>query len=486
MSYFCHEIHFMKKLNWYILKSYLGPLVMTFFIAVFILLMQFLWKYVDDLVGKGLEWHIILQLLFYASFTFIPLALPLAILMSSLMLFGNLGERYELVAMKSAGISLVKMMQPLIYFTFIVSVSAFVFSNYLLPVANLKMQALLYDVREQKPALSIPEGVFYKGIENYVIRVAKKERDNQTVRDVLIYDHTNRMGNTSVTRAEWGTMVMTEDKKYLIFTLYNGFIYDEDPQRGLFNLIRPVTRVKFAENKKRFDLSSFSMSRTNEEFFKDNYQMLNVKQLSHFIDSLNQGMTKDRFDFSGRIIDNFYYGQHLYDTLFDKSIADFSDFTEDVLDLFQNQEKNMVYDMALQTARSQKDIVEFKYSDLGYQRKSIIRYEIEWHRKYTLSIACLLLFFIGAPLGAIIRKGGLGLPMVVTVLIFVFFWVISISGEKFSREDVFPAYVGMWISSVLLFPIGIYLTLKSATDSPLLDADSWKKFFRRLKFNKKK
>lgn len=476
----------MKKLNWYILKSYLGPLVMTFFIAVFILLMQFLWKYVDDLVGKGLEWHIILQLLFYASFTFIPLALPLAILMSSLMLFGNLGERYELVAMKSAGISLVKMMRPLIYFSFIISISAFVFSNYLLPVANLKMQALLYDVREQKPALSIPEGVFYKGIENYVIRVAKKERDNQTVRDVLIYDHTNRMGNTTVTRAEWGTMVMTEDKKYLIFTLYNGFIYDEDPKRGLFNLIRPITRVKFAENKKRFDLSSFSMSRTNEEFFKDNYQMLNVQQLSHFIDSLNVEMKKDRYDFSARIIENLYYGKHLYDTIFEKQISDFSEYPEDVLQLFQGQEKPMIYDMALQTARTQKDIVGFKYSDLGYQRKSIIRYEIEWHRKFTLSIACLLLFFIGAPLGAIIRKGGLGMPMVITVLIFVFFWVISISGEKFSREDVFPAYVGMWISSVILFPIGIYLTLKSATDSPLLDADSWKKFFNKFKLKSKK
>ena len=476
----------MKKLNWYILKSYLGPLVMTFFIAVFILLMQFLWKYVDDLVGKGLEWHIILQLLFYASFTFIPLALPLAILMSSLMLFGNLGERYELVAMKSAGISLVKMMRPLIYFSIIISISAFVFSNYLLPVANLKMQALLYDVREQKPALSIPEGVFYKGIENYVIRVAKKERDNQTVRDVLIYDHTNRMGNTTVTRAEWGTMVMTEDKKYLIFTLYNGFIYDEDPKRGLFNLIRPITRVKFAENKKRFDLSSFSMSRTNEEFFKDNYQMLNVQQLSHFIDSLNVEMKKDRYDFSARIIENLYYGKHLYDTIFEKQISDFSEYPEDVLQLFQGQEKPMIYDMALQTARTQKDIVGFKYSDLGYQRKSIIRYEIEWHRKFTLSIACLLLFFIGAPLGAIIRKGGLGMPMVITVLIFVFFWVISISGEKFSREDVFPAYVGMWISSVILFPIGIYLTLKSATDSPLLDADSWKKFFNKFKLKSKK
>lgn len=476
----------MKKLNWYILKSYLGPLVMTFFIAVFILLMQFLWKYVDDLVGKGLEWHIILQLLFYASFTFIPLALPLAILMSSLMLFGNLGERYELVAMKSAGISLVKMMKPLVFFTLLISVSAFAFSNYLLPVANLKMQALLYDVREQKPALSIPEGVFYKGIEDYVIRVAKKERDNQTVRDVLIYDHTNRMGNTSVTRAEWGTMVMTEDKKFLIFSLYNGFIYDEDLQRGLFNLVRPITRVKFKENKKRFDLSSFSMSRTNEEFFKDNYQMLNVKQLNVFIDSLNQEMHNERYDFSARVLDNFYYAQNLYDTLSDKSVSDYSEYPEDVLQLFENHEKSKVYDLALQTARTQKDVTDFKYSDLDYQRKSIIRYEIEWHRKFTLSIACLLLFFIGAPLGAIIRKGGLGLPMVITVLVFVFFWVITISGEKFCREDVFPAFVGMWISSFILFPIGIYLTFKSATDSPLLDSDSWQKFFNniRKKFTK--
>lgn len=468
----------MKKLNLYILKSYIGPLILTFFIAVFILLMQFLWKYIDDLVGKGLEWHIIVQLMFYASFTFIPLALPLAILMSSLMLFGNLGERYELVAMKSAGISLSKIMQPLIYFTIVISISGFGFSNYLLPMANLKMQSLLYDVREQKPALSIPEGVFYNGIDNYVIRVAHKERDNQTIRDVLIYDHTQRMGNTSVTRAEWGTMVMTEDKKFLIFTLYNGFVYNEDARGGLFDLMRPITRVKFKENKKRFDLSSFSMQRTNEAFFKDNYQMLNVHQLQFYIDSLNDEFVKNRVDFSNKVVGNFYYGSNFYDTINKKSdtlAVDSMGFTDNIMDMFNDQEKVMVYDYATQSARTQKDIVEFKNNDFDYERKAIIRYEIEWHRKFTLSIACLLLFFIGAPLGAIIRKGGLGVPMIITVLIFVFFWVITISGEKFAREGVIPAYFGMWIASGVLFPLGIYLTYKSAIDSPLLDADSWRK-----------
>ena len=297
----------MKKIDRYIIKSYIGPFLMTFFIAVFILLMQFLWKYIDDLVGKGLEWHIILQLMFYASFTFIPLALPLAILMSSLMLFGNLGEKYELVAMKSAGISLSKMMRPLIYLTVIISISAFIFSNYLLPVANLKMQSLLYDMREQKPALSIDEGVFYTGIDNYVIRVAKKERDNQTVRDVLIYDHSKGMGNTAVTRAEWGTMLMTDDKSKLIFTLYNGFAYDEDMKRGLFEMNRPITRVKFREQRKIFDLSSFSMERTNEEFFKDNYQMLNVKQLNYFIDSLYSEHNEKQVSATVRLSESSYY-----------------------------------------------------------------------------------------------------------------------------------------------------------------------------------
>lgn len=482
----------MKKLNLYILKSYLGPLLLTFFIAVFILLMQFLWKYIDDLVGKGLEWHIILRLLFYASFTFIPLALPLAILMSSLMLFGNLGERYELVAMKSSGISLVKIMKPLIYFSLLISIAGFGFSNYLLPLANLKMQSLLYDVREQKPALSIPEGIFYSGIDKYVIRVAHKERDNQTIRDVIIYDHTRQMGNTSVTRAEWGTMVMTADKKYLIFTLYNGFVYDEDPRNGLFNLMRPITRVKFKENKKRFDLSSFSMQKTNEEFFKDNYQMLNVNQLSFFIDSLNRDFDRNKVDFSNKIVQNLYYGSNFYDTTKKNALNDTTALPENIMDLFQDNEKIMVYDYALQTARSQKDIVEFKNTDFDYQRKAIARYEIEWHRKFTLSIACLLLFFIGAPLGAIIRKGGLGVPMIITVLIFVLFWVISISGEKFAREGVIPAYIGMWIASGVLFPLGVYLTYKSAVDSPLLDADSWKrlfsifqsKFFKFIKKNK--
>ncbi|MGI6321249.1 MAG: LptF/LptG family permease [Bacteroidales bacterium] len=470
----------MKKIDRYIIKSYIGPFLMTFFIAVFILLMQFLWKYIDDLVGKGLEWHIILQLMFYASFTFIPLALPLAILMSSLMLFGNLGEKYELVAMKSAGISLSKMMRPLIYLTVIISISAFIFSNYLLPVANLKMQSLLYDVREQKPALSIDEGVFYTGIDNYVIRVAKKERDNQTVRDVLIYDHSKGMGNTAVTRAEWGTMLMTDDKSKLIFTLYNGFAYDEDMKRGLFEMNRPITRVKFREQRKIFDLSSFSMERTNEEFFKDNYQMLNVKQLNYFIDSLYSDHNEKQVSATVRLSESFYYFTHAYDSTLKKLPQDYTEFSDNIYSGFSYNEKTMIYDNAIQAARSQKDINEFRHVDVEYQKKSIIRYEVEWHRKFTLSVACIILFFIGAPLGAIIRKGGMGIPMVATVLIFVIFWVLSITGEKFAREAVLEPYAGMWIASVVLLPLGIYLTRKSTADSPLLDAESWGKFFSKI------
>ncbi|MEI6347246.1 MAG: LptF/LptG family permease [Bacteroidota bacterium] len=475
----------MKKLHLYILRQYFGPFLATFFISLFILLMQFLWKYIDDLVGKGLEWQVIIQLLFYASSTFVPLAVPLAVLLSSLMLFGNLGERYELVAMKSAGISLGKIMAPLFIFVFFLSVIVFFFSNNVLPIANLKFQSLLFDVREQKPALSIQEGVFNSSIENYVIRVAKKDRDNQTIYDVLIYDHSKRMGNTTVTRAEWGKMVMTEDKKYLIFTLYNGFITDEDPKRGVYNLIRPVTRIKFAENQKRMDLRSFSMNKTNEDFFKKNYQMLDIEQLDYAIDSLKGVVYKQKSFFANTLVTNFYYLNNFYDTINRFSGEQIASVDPNPMVGLEEAEKNVSVDFAIHAARNQKENIEFNKQDYIMQQKTVWKYEIEWHRKFSLSLACFVLFLIGAPLGSIIRKGGLGFPMVFSVFVFILFWIINITGEKFAREGVMPASIGMWMSTAILLPLGLFLLWKAATDSQLLDSESWQKWINMLQKGRK-
>jgi len=237
-----------KNIYSYTLKSYLGPFVLTFFVALFILLMQFLWKYIDDLVGKGLEWYVVGELMFYASATFVPMALPLAVLLSSLMTFGNLGERYELVAMKAAGISVWKVMRPLVIFSIVLSIAAFMFSEYALPVANLKFRSLLYDVRQQKLAFNINEGVFYSGIDNYIIRIGEKDRDGRTIYDVKIYDHTDRFGNIKVTTAKSGYMELSPDQRSIVFTLFDGYNYTDIVNTRNYRENRPFDRSKFSDD----------------------------------------------------------------------------------------------------------------------------------------------------------------------------------------------------------------------------------------------
>lgn len=472
----------MKKLYILVIKSYLGPLVLTFFIALFVLLMQFLWKYVDDLIGKGLEWYIIGELLFYASSTFVPLALPLAILLSSIMTFGNLGENYELVAIKASGISLKTIMIPLVILSILISIGTFYFSNNILPIANLKMSTLLYDVREQKPALNIKEGIFYNGIDGFVIKVGKKDNDDRTIRNILIYDHTSRGNNNNLTVAEYGTMDLSKDKRYLIFKLYNGCNYQEKTETRSQINSRPFQRTRFKTEERRFDLSAFAMKRTNEEFFKDNYKMMNIKQLKADQDTLSITLDRTFKVFKDYTVTNF---QNLWDLNLDTVSNSFvldstKQISEDFLANFSINEQRNIVENAINNARtSAAYLANYIVNDYETAR-SIRRRQVEWHRKFSLSFSCLVLFFIGAPLGAIIRKGGLGLPLVISVAFFILFYVISMTGEKFVKEGVWEAWQGMWAASAVLLPIGVFLTTKATTDSQLLDADSWKKFFKKL------
>lgn len=456
---------------------YLGPLMLTFAIAVFVLLMQFLWKYIDDMVGKGLGVGIILQLLFYASSTFIPMALPLAILLASLMTFGNFGENYELVAAKAAGISLRKVMMPLILLSLFISGIAFLFSNNVLPYANLKMWSLLHDVREQKPALNIKEGVFYKDIENYVIKVGKKNKDGKNIERVIIYDHTRPGGNNNVTFALTGTMETTSDKRFLILTLRDGFNYDEPHEtRSQINR-KPLQTTSFKEQIMRFDLSGFSLSRTNEELFKENQQMMNIKQLQMYIDSFNVQLQNIQKDFGKQFTGNFYYLS--VDVMRDSTWKILPDSLNRSFDQYIKSNtminEAQLIDGAAKSASRVSMIIDNHEENLDFSNKQLIRFRVEWYRKFTLSIACLILFFIGAPLGAIIRKGGLGLPLVVSIIVFIIYYVISIMGEKFVKDGIMMPAIGMWLSSAVLLPFGLWLTLKSTTDSPLMDADGWKK-----------
>jgi len=462
-----------KKLTLLILRSFAGPMLVTFPISLFVLVMQFLWKYVDDLVGKGLGILLIMKLMFYVSVTFVPLALPLSLLLASIMTFGNLAEHFELTACKSAGVSLQRIMMPLTIATIGISLSAFFFSNYVLPIANLKMNALLYDVRQQKPALLIKEGIFYNGIDGYSIRIGKKHSDGQHIEDVMIYDHTQNRGNTKVILAEKGKMAMSEDERYLILQLMHGSSYEEqENQRG--RQTKPLLRTEFEEQMVRFDLSSFKLTRTNEQLFKDNYQMLNLRQLGHSADSID-GKIESR-------------KESVYKMMLNALNTDSSALERDsllppgkaFLDNFPPGRRYVIATGALYGARNVRNQVADATQDLEVKQRSLAKHRIEFQRKFTLSFACLILFFIGAPLGAIIRKGGLGMPVVVSIIFFVIYHVVSISGEKFAREGVLQPWEGMWLSSLVLLPIGIFLTYKSTTDSELFLIEAYGRRLKKL------
>ena len=479
----------MKKLNIYMLKSYLGPFVFTFFVSLFILLLQFLWKYIDDLVGKGLEWYIIAKLMFYASSTFVPLALPLAVLLSSLMTFGNMGEHYELVAMKAAGISLRKAMRPLVILSVIISVMAFLFSNYVLLVANLKFGSLLYDVRQQKLAFNINEGIYYHGLEGFVIRVGKKAKDNKTIFDVKIYNHSKNRGNLTVTTAERGTMQLSPNEKSLIFTLYNGNRYSEIINVSRYRESRPFESTKFKKQILNFDLSQFQLSHTNEDLFKSHYSMLNIKQLNKSIDSLSKKYIKSE----NRYKENFFRGYpHLakIDTSETVIIDSASQLLIDTIVLpviynFETNDKLAIIENAQRAARTaKKKIIDYE-RELQTRQQIITKHEVAWHQKFKLSIACFIFFFIGAPLGAIIRKGGLGLPVVVSVIFFVLYHVVSMTGEKAVKTGEWNVEFGLWLSTIIVLPLGLFLTYKATTDAQLMDTDSWTKFFKKFDFKRK-
>ncbi len=436
--------------------------------------MQFLWRYADDLIGKGLEWYIVGKLLFYASSSFVPLALPLAILLSSIMTIGGMGEQYELIALKASGISLVRICFPLFLLTILLCFASFLFSNYVRPASYLKFRALLYDVTEQKPALNIKPGVFYNGIEGYSMRIGKKLADNQTIFDVMIYDHTEGKGNTNVLVAKKGKMVLTNDKRFMILELFNGKQYQEVSTNQKKDLAQEQARVNFDYWKKIFDLSDFKMTHTDVNLFKDNYEMMNESQLEKSIDTFSIEKKQNEIQLVSFIKPYLWFVKENIDSVFKKDKMFISN-TDSVL-LFNKKtlsEKLTIINTTAINIRNIKGYASFISGMQNSKAEMKIRYEIEWWRKITLAFACFLLFLIGAPLGAIIRKGGLGLPIVIAVVFFVFFYMITIAGEKFAKENVVSVFVGMWLSSMILLPIGIFLVRKATHDSNLFNIEAW-------------
>ena len=473
----------MKKIDRLILGTFWGPFLLTFGITLFIFVMQFLWKYIDDLVGKGLEWYIIVKLIFFASASFVPMVLPLAVLLSSIMTYGNLGEHYELVSLKAAGVSLTRFLAPLFITVIFISAGAFYFNNYMLPKANLKFGALLYDVRKQKPALNIKAGIFYSGIDGYSIRVGAKDPDNRTIYDVLIYDHNTGRGNDNVLIAKKGKMYMTPDNRFLVLELYEGSRYNDAPQSSHPSNEHYVT--SFKEWKKMFDMSQFKMDKSDENNWQSHYQMMNIKQLSRAMDTLRQDIKRRDAEFAHNISQYYSFRRYIYDTVNTNHRGDTCMFRERLEELKGGGTKaNQLVDirMALNSARNVKSFAGVAGRDFSFQAKTLRRHDIEWHRKFTLSVACLVMFLIGAPLGSIIRMGGLGYPLLISIIFFVIFHVNTVMGEKLAEEGKLTPAQGMWMATGVLLPIGIFLVSKAMDDSPLFTWDWYYKLAKKYNF----
>ena len=428
--------------------------------------MQFLWKWIDDLVGKGLEISEIGELLFFASVRFVPLALPISMLLASVMTFGTLSEKYELIAIKSAGMSLRRIMNPLIVFTVFISVGSFLFSNYVMPIANLKSGSLLYSIQKQKPALNIKEGIFYDGIEGYSIKVEEKSDDGQSLKNIMIYNHRNE--NNNVLIAKSGNMSLTKNERFLKFQLFDGYSYLQGKEkRGKKRF--PYRTTKFKEDLVLFDLSGFDFKRTSAELYKGHYAMLNNQQLNNTIDSLKNKLSEKTLQIRENIEGEYNYTLAKNEEKIEGSISDTSSI-----------KKIRIYDYALNKLRALKSVTNTANSDLEYRSYIIRKHRIEWHRKIALAIACIILFLVGAPLGTIIKKGGFGMPVMASVFFFVFYHVINIIGEKAAKEATLSVVEGMWLANFIFLPIAIFLIYKTSKEITFLDYKKYTNFFEKL------
>lgn len=484
--------------------------------------MQTIWKYLEDLVGKGLELPVIFEFIFYFAIHLIPLALPLAILLSSIMVFGNLAERYELVAIKSAGVSLIRAMLPMFVISVIMAFAAFYTANKFIPKANLSWGALLYDVTQKKPAFNLEENVFFRSIAGYAIRVGKKHDDNETLEDILIYVLDRRhSGNNNILVAKKGRMHIDEDQQFMTLYLEDGKRYQEMVDDPKYKEKMPHNVMAFETYTLTIDMSELQLNRTDKERFSEDHRMLNVEELKSRVDSLDRYIENKKQSLYRYISPYFHEAtdslqikeqdvdirfeqlvkraqeskrlpeiQGIDSTTVDSLVATTSKIIPLAKTLGKRKkeqqlvnERENILERAINNSNNVKRMSNNNISDTDLQEELKAKYEVEWHRKYTLAVSCILLFFIGAPLGAIIRKGGFGMPLVVSLLLFIVYYILNVFGEKLVREGQVDAWLGMWFSTFILFPLAIFLTYKASTDSRLLDGDSWNKFKRLFSSN---
>lgn len=472
------------------LKTFIPQFLMTFFICLFILMMQFLFKHINDLVGKGLTLDLLAELFFYAALTMVPLALPLAILLASLMTFGNLGEHVELTAMKASGISLTRVMKPLMVLIAAVSVGAFFFQNNVLPQTQVKMWQLLFSARQKALSLDIMEGAINSQIPGYNVYVKKKNKETDMLYKIMLYDVSTGLTYPRIVAADSGKLSMTADQKHLVLQLFNGRWYEDVKGGGNAQFGKEMYRRESFHDKEILIPYDATFTKIDDEGLKSQYIGKNYNELTQSIDSLNT-----RIDSAGSVLASelqripvlgtsssrveMHDGKPVtvpVKTLQAKSLID----VDSLFGSLANDERATIASRASMLAASAQQDVNFKSFVPLEDGKVLRRHQIELQKKFTLSLACLIFFFIGAPLGAIIRKGGLGTPIVVSVLLFIVYYMIDNTGYKMARDGHWPVWQGIWLSSVVLLPLGIFLTYKAVNDSAVFNPDTYVNFFRRL------
>ena len=471
-----------RRLDLFIVKSFLWLFAGTFFICLFIFMMQFLWKYVDDLVGKGLEMTVVVQFFFYAALTLIPLSLPLAVLLASLITFGNFGERFELLAMKAAGISLYKIMRPLVVILCFVCLTSFYFQNVIGPMAQQKLGTLIISMRQKSPELDIPEGVFYSEIPNYNLRVGHKNRETGMLYDVLIYNFQDGVDNAHIIYADSGKLEMTADKQHLFLRLFDGELFENLKEQNMKSKNVPYRRESFRKKESIIEFDSeFNMA--DASIMSNQATTKSMQSLRASIDSMSV-----ESDSLGRAyyasLDNAFNPPSHHLTREDTvkvRVADRRLYNVDSLyTSAQLNDKQKIISAAEAKVESLSGDLNFKSYSMESTDYQIRRHWVEWNRKITFSLSCMLFFFIGAPLGGIIRKGGLGMPVVVSVLFFIVYYIIDNTGFKMSRDGNLDVYFGTWLSSIVLAPLGLFLTYKSNNDSVVFKFDSYAGFVKRI------
>ena len=475
----------MKTIHKLVLKSYLGPMVLTFCIVTFVLMMNFVWRYIDELVGKGLDTMVIIELIGYATINMIPIGLPLAMLFAAIMTMGNLGENYELLAMKSSGMSLMKIMRPLIVVAVVISIGSFFVVNDLVPYANKKMTTIIFDIRKQKQVLEFKDGLFFNGMENMAIRVEHQDPKTGLLHDVLIYDNSDLSGNATTTTADSGYIRLSDDKRFLLVTLYNGHNYQHTRNSNWFSK-NALRHDRFDVQEARIEMEGFSYEKSDTSAMGYNSQTKNLKELQVDIDSIAQLVSEASTKSYGPLLqDNIFINDiqvlNLPDSLRQSKDGYGEALMLDSIPSLDLRSRKSIYEAAQSMAINSRSALSFDESAAKNALNQLYRCKNDWHRKLALPVSVLIFFLIGAPLGAIIRKGGLGTPIVISVCFFVVYYVISLSGEKMAKEGTWDSWSGMWISTFILSPIAVYLIIKATNDSSLLDVEWYYARYQTLK-----